>query len=143
MTNQIVLKIILALLGVFVVFSGLDMTLGGFFTLGWMEQVTFFEVVDDAKFQEADNHYRFLGGVWTGMGVLLILSVTNLKKYQSMLTLVFACVFLGGLARLSQMNAEVLLSPGVLWAFVVEVVGMPLLYLWLSKSVVDGISSEV
>ena len=128
------LRVVLALLGAFVVFSGLDMALGGFMTLGWMEQSVFFEVVDQAKFQEADNHQRFLGGVWTGLGLIIWSALADLRKYRVVLISVFFMVFIGGLARFSQMNVDVLLLPGVLWAAVVELIGMPLMYLWLSRT---------
>jgi len=128
------LRVVFVLLAAFVIFSGLDQALGGLFSMGWMEKTTYFEVVNQAKFLQADNHHRFLGGVWTGLGIFMLVAATDLKKYQSGLNLAFAMVFLGGLARFSQMNVEVLLSAGVLWAVVVEVVGMPLLYLWLNRT---------
>ncbi len=135
--NRMAFTVVVGLLGVFVLFSGLDMAIGGIFTLGWLEPVTYLEIVDQEQFLLADNHNRFLGGVWTGLGIVQFISLTNLEKHRGMLTAVFAVVFVGGLARFTQMNTDVLLSEGVLWAVVVEVVGMPLLYLWLAKIVGD------
>jgi hypothetical protein len=43
----------------------------------------------------------------------------------------FALVFAGGLARIGQLDAGVLFGPDIIGPLVAEIVGMPLLYLWL------------
>lgn len=142
-TRVIGLRVVFGLLAAFVVFSGLDQALGGLFSMGWMDNTVYFEVVNKAKFLEADNHHRFLGGVWTGLGMFMLISLTDLKKYQMGLNLVLAIVFLGGLARFSQLNMEVMVRPGVLWAVIVEVVGMPILYVWLTHTLKQVQSTPV
>lgn len=48
-----------------------------------------------------------------------------------------ACVliFIGGLARLSQMRADITYGPDLLGSMIAELVGVVLLYLWVSKAV--------
>jgi len=43
---------------------------------------------------------RFLGAIWMGFGVLLILFITDLDRYKTALLLSFAIVIIGGIGRL-------------------------------------------
>jgi hypothetical protein len=81
---------------------------------------------------------RFLGGVWIGVGLLLMLSPLDLERCRAALTLVFGLIFLGGLARLGQMNLAVTLGPDIVGSLVAEVIGMPVLYVWLTRALRDG-----
>lgn len=51
---------------------------------------------DDELF---NAQYRFLGGVWLSIGVLLYLAATDLKKYSTMLKVVLWGIFAGGIGR--------------------------------------------
>ena len=133
--RHIGLRLVLLLAAVFALFSGLDQALGGLRTLGWMGQPPFFDVTDQGAFLVADNHQRFLGGVWTGLGLALLVGQGNLRTHHAMLKLICGLVFLGGLARFSQLNLEVTLGPAILGALLVELVGMPLLYVWIGRAV--------
>ena len=133
--NLIVVRIALAVAGVFALVTGLDQALGGYFTLGWMGQPEFFHITNQDAFLVADNHQRFMGGVWTGIGLALLYAQTNLRRHQAVLNSAFAFVFLGGLARFSQMNLDVTFGPDILAALIVELVGMPVLYVLLSRAV--------
>jgi len=129
------LHILLILTGIFIVFSGLDSALGGLLSMGWMESTSYFAVTNEHKYLEMDSHSRFLGGVWTGMGLLFLLAQTNLVKYQKELNYSFAIIFLGGIARFTQMNLDVTFGDEVLWAVVVELILVPIFYFWLAKVV--------
>ena len=132
-TSATTLRIVLFLGGAFIVFTGLNVAFGGILTLGWQGQTAFFEVTDEPMFLVQDSHIRFLGGLWLGVGGLFLLSVTNLLRYQLLLKYSFALIFLGGLARLSQMQLAVTLGSDIIGSFAAELVGMPLLYVWLSR----------
>lgn len=125
--------VIVDLLGCYVVFLGLNNALGGLHTLGWMSNITYFEVIHTEKFLEVDSHYRFYCGIWTAIGLFIVLAMTNLKKYQSGLNLVFTIIFIGGFARFSQMNIDVILTSKILGLLFIEIICMPLLFLWLAK----------
>ena len=129
------LQAVLMSAAIFVVVTGADQALGGLYTLGLLEQAVYFEVVDQGLFEIMDNHARFIGGVWMGVGLVILVGLTNLAEHRSILNVALALAFVGGLARLSQMNVDVLFDPSILWALTVEIVGMPLLALWLAAEV--------
>ena len=81
-----------------------------------------------------DNHVRFLGGVFGALGVFLILGATNLKKYQAGLNLAFGLTFIGGLARFTSLRPDVVFGPDVIMSALGELVLMPILYFWLSRT---------
>jgi hypothetical protein len=129
------LRIVLVLAGAIIIFTGINVAFGGMRTLGWQGDISFFEVTNEHAFLVHDSHIRFLGGLWLGVGTLFIIASTNLRKYRSALIFAFALIFLGGIARFSQMHFEITFGPEILGSLLAELVGMPLLYLWLSKAV--------
>jgi hypothetical protein len=68
-----------------------------------------------------------------GTGLFLILAVTDLRKYQTALNLVFTLIFLGGLARFTTMRPDILFGRDIIPSLVVELIFVPVLYLWLSN----------
>jgi hypothetical protein len=136
--SAICFRIVLGFLGCYVIFLGLNNALGGLYTLGWMSDIAYFEVIHTEKFLEMDSHYRFYGGLWTAIGLFVILGVTNLEKYQSGLNLVFAIISIGGISRFSQMNIDVLLTPKIAGLLGIEILLMFVLYLWLAKILKRG-----
>jgi len=134
-TSMIALRIVLVLAGVFIIFTGINLAFGGMQTLGWQGESSFFEVTNEHAFLVHDSHIRFLGGLWLGIGALFIVASTNLQKYRSALIAACALIFLGGLARFSQMHFDITFGPEILGSLLAELVGMPLLYFWLSKAV--------
>lgn len=86
--------------------------------------------------------YRFLGGVWLGIGVLLYLAAKDLKKYSTMLKVVLWSIFLGGIGRLVTILHLGLPENTAGTAFVVgnlliETFGMLALLWWQSKLSLD------
>jgi hypothetical protein len=126
---------VLAGAGAFTMFTGLNRALGGIRTLGWQGSTDFLEVVSRHEFLVQDNHTRFLGGVWTGVGLLLAIAPFNLRAFRPILNFVFAIVFLGGLARFTVMSPDVVFGPDIVGSLVAELVGMPLLALWVWRTV--------
>ena len=133
--SKIGLRIVLVLAGGFIVFTGINTAFGGILTLGWQGQTVFFEVTDEHMYLVQDSHIRFFGGLWLGIGLLFLLSSTNLQRYQNPLKFTFVLVFLGGLARFSQMHIDITLGQDIVGSSISELIGMPLLYLWLSRTV--------
>jgi len=134
MTNAsaIGLRVVLILAGIVIIFTGVNTAFGGMLTLGWQGQTTFFEVTDQHSYLVQDSHIRFLGGLWTGTGLLFIIASSNVARYQSVLKFAFVLIFLGGLARFSQMQLDITFGKDIVGSLVAELVGMPLLYFWLS-----------
>lgn len=129
------LRVVLTLAGLFIVFTGLNVALGGIPTLGWQGQTPFLEVTDRAAYLVQDSHVRFLGGLWTAIGVLFIAAARAPSAYKTMLFFAYAAIFLGGLARLSRLDFDTLFGPDIIGSLAAELIGMPLLFIWTRRSV--------
>lgn len=129
------LRVVLILAGMVIIFTGVNTAFGGMLTLGWQGQKTFFEITDRHSYLVQDSHIRFLGGLWTGIGLLFIVASTNVEKYQRALKSALALIFLGGLARFSQMQPDITFGKDIVGSLAAELVGMPLLYFWLSRTI--------
>jgi hypothetical protein len=134
-TSAIGLRVVLILAGIVILFTGVNTAFGGMLTLGWQGQTVFFEVTDEHSYLVQDSHIRFLGGLWTGIGLLFIVASSNVERYQSALKFAFVLIFLGGLARFTQMQLGITFGKDIVGSLVAELVGMPLLYFWLSRTV--------
>lgn len=69
------------------------------------------------------------------VGLFLLLAATNPGRFRVGLHLVFAMIFVGGLARLSVLRPDVVLNADLVTSVVIELVLMPLLSLWLVRMV--------
>ena len=130
--SEIALRVVLVIAGAFIVYTGIDMAFGGMRTLGWQVRGSFFEVTDSHTFLLQDSHFRFLSGVWLALGLLLVLGATNVSRYQHLLKLAFFLIFAGGLARTTQLQPDILFDPAIMGSFIAEILGMPILYGWVS-----------
>lgn len=129
------LRGVLVLLGAVIVVLGLNVGLGGIRTLGWQGGTAeFLTVTDPAQFAVRDNHIRFIGGVWVGAGLLVLVGGVCLRQLRSVLVAIAAMVFVGGLARLSALDPALLLDPAILPSLAFELVGFPLLGLWVWRT---------
>lgn len=124
------LQVVLLLSALFILFTGINRAFGGIQTLGLQGESVFVEVIDEHAFAIQDSHIRFISGIWLGIGVLFLLAVHDLRRYRGVLHAAFALIFLGGLARLGQLQPEVILGPAVLFPLLTELVGMPVLFGW-------------
>lgn len=131
--SSIVFRIVLFLASLPVILTGINITFGGIFTLGLQGDGNFAEVTNKTLFLSQDSHIRFLGGVWLSTGILFLISAFYPLRFQSALKFSFIAVFIGGLARFSQMNTDVILSSNILPSLLAELIGMPVLYYWLLK----------
>ena len=134
-TSRILLRVVLVVAGAFTLFTGLNRALGGMRTLGWQGATDFLQVVSEHEYLVQDNHTRFLGGVWAGVGLLLLISPLNLKAFQPVLNFVFAIIFVGGLARFSMMRPDIIFGADIVGSLVAELLLMPVLFVWLSRAV--------
>ncbi len=125
-----VFRVVLVLAGAFVVLTGLDNGLGGMRTLGWLGSNDFVAIVDAEAFAVQNNHAKFLGGLWFGMGLTLWLAAWSPHRFSQALKLVFALIFLGGVMRLASDSPEIAFSADIIGSLAAELIGMPILYLW-------------
>jgi Domain of unknown function (DUF4345) len=126
-----VLRLVLAVLGAVSAFVAINVAFGGLETLGWQGATDYFQVTDADAFELRDSHARFYGGVYVGIAALLIVASTNVRRYRQALLSVFAFIFVGGLARLTQGQLDVTLGRDLAVSSVIELVGMPALAFWL------------
>ena len=133
------LRIVLVIAGLAIATTGIDVGFGGIATLGWQGSATFVAATDPAAYAVHDSHVRFLGGVWLALGLAVAFAARDPRRYRAQLKMAFALVFAGGLARIGQFDAAVLFGPDIIGSLVAEIVGMPLLYLWLEDvTALDG-----
>jgi len=128
--SPILFKAVLSLAGAFIVLLGLDIGLGGITTRGWLGSNDFVAITDAHAFAVQDNHVKFLGGVWLGVGITLWAGAWNPTRFAQVLRLAFALIFFGGVMRLLSDNPEIAFGPDIIGSFAAELVGMPILYLW-------------
>ncbi len=129
-SSHVAFKTVLFLGGAFIVITGLDTGLGGMRTLGWLGPNEFVTITDANAFSVQDNHSKFLGGLWLGVGLTFWAGFLNPVRFGQALHVAFGLIFLGGLMRVASGNPEIILSADIFGSWVAELVGMPILYVW-------------
>jgi hypothetical protein len=127
-------NIIVALTGVAIILLGLNVGLGGIRTLGWQGTRAFVTITDAPAFWVQDSHIRFVGGVWFGVGVTFLIGAARLDQLRPTLTILSALIAAAGLFRLSALRSDIILSADIAPSLILELVGFPLLALWLHRS---------
>ena len=105
-----IFRTILVLVGAISALVSLNVALGGFETLGWQGPTNHFRVTDADAFAIRDSHARFYGGVYAGIAA----PDRRLPRHRQVpagTDLVFGLIFLGGLARISQGDLDVIFGP--------------------------------
>jgi hypothetical protein len=133
-SRNALLRTVLAIAGAAIVFLGMNVGLGGIQTLGWQGSGDFVTVTDPALFAVRDNHIRFIGGVWLGVGLLFLAGAVALDRLRTVLVALTAMIFVGGLARLSAADPDLLISAAIAPSLALELVLFPLLGLWVARS---------
>ena len=130
---QYLLRALLGAIGLTIVFLGLNIGLGGIHTLGWQGAGDFIAIVDSHIFMIRDNHVRFIGGVWLGVGLVFLASAFLLSQLKMTILILFGIIVVGGVARLSTMDATLLTSPDIMPSLIAELIVFPLIGLWVWK----------
>lgn len=131
--SEIVLRGVLVFGGAFVVFTGIDFAFGGIISLGLEGKALPASIAAVEGFHERDSHTRFLGGVWLGVGLVFLAAAVRLQALKSALLASIALIFIGGLARFTTGAPEVLVEPAIAVSLGLELIGMPVLYYWVSR----------
>ena len=134
MNKTNLLNSVVVIVGVVIVFLGLNVGLGGIKTLGWQSTRDFVSITDAATFHAQDSHIRFIGGVWFGVGAAFMIGGFAMRMFRSTLIILSAMVAIAGLFRLNGMDTEVIFSAAIAPSLAFELVGFPLLALWLMAS---------
>ncbi len=131
--NEGAFRAVIFTIGLVVVWTGLNVGLGGIATLGLQGSTDFVMATDPVAYAAHDSHVRFLGGVWLGVGFIYLAGALKLRALKVAIQVALALTILGGLARFSAMRPDVLFGPDILGSFLAEVVLMPLLLLWSTR----------
>lgn len=86
--------------------------------------------VDSALRGFADNQYRFGFGVFFTQGLVLLFFLRNISEHRNLFRFAALALFIGGLARLSNIIEFGLVDSQVVGPTVIELVIVPLLVLW-------------
>ena len=111
--------------------GGIDLTLG----LAGQQAIGMVLSVEDLREPILNSQIRYLGAIWFGFGILLLVCASNIHKHAALLRTALAIVFLGGLGRLATVLQFGLPDAAVGIGFVyvaigVELIGVPLLLWW-------------
>lgn len=129
------LRVGLGIIGLVIIFLGFDVAFGGIRTLGWMGTPDYLEIVDSTAFRIQDSHFRFLGGVWLGIGIVFCAGAFRLRRLRTVLIVLCGVIFIGGIARFSAFDIGVLLRLSVLPSLLAELILFPVLGYWIYKYV--------
>ena len=128
--QKIAFRVIVGLLGLIVIYSGIDTAFGGFNTLGLQGLPQVWEVTDQAAFDIVDSHQRLRGGVWLGVGLIMLFGV--IRWDIKILQVAFFLTIVGGISRLSQGRLDIIFG-AVLMVVIIELVITPLLWVWSTR----------
>ncbi len=80
-----------------------------------------------------DSNYRFSGGLWIGLGIILLWIIPSIEKHKDVLRALSLIIFTGGIGRIISMI--LLGNPSILFTiFTVLELLFPLLILWQNKT---------
>ena len=128
------LSITLAGLGVISATVALNVAFGGLRTLGLQGPTDFVRIANEDAFLIRDSHAHYYGGVYLALGLFLVYASTNVARFRQALYVIFAMIFAGGVARLTQFEPGVTFGHDLLVSTAIELVGVPLLALWVARS---------
>ena len=131
--SETAFRAVLFVVGLVIVWTGINVGLGGIATLGLQGPTDFMAITDPQAFAAQDSHVRFLGGLWLGVGLLLAAAAWRLRALKPAVQVVLALIVVGGLARFSALRPDVLFGPQIVGSFLAEVALMPLLLLWSTR----------
>jgi len=92
---MIVFRIIVALLGLIAISTGANDLWNGAAVKGDFGK----HLGENVKDPTLNFTLRFLGAIWMGFGALLILFVTDVKRYDHAIILAFIIIVIGGIGR--------------------------------------------
>jgi hypothetical protein len=131
-TSSKALRAVLVGLGIVSAFVAVNVAFGGLETLGLQGPTDFVQVTDRHAYLLRDSHAHYYGGVYLAVGLFLIYAATDVRRFRPTLNVIFAMIFVGGLARLTQLEPGVTFGSDLMVSTLIELVGMPLLALWVA-----------
>ena len=140
MKSTYLLKSIIGLTGIIIMFMGINIGFGGIETLGWQISPDFVSVNNATQYAIQDNHIRFIGGVWFGIGAVFLLGTVAMKQVQTVLVTSCYIIAVAGLFRLSALDPNLILSIAIAPSITLEIIGFPLLAWWINSNSAKSMS---
>jgi len=131
--SKTILRALLLLFGVIALITGGAAAFGGAEGSLQLAGLVSPLVISTLEGAVVDNNFRFFGGVWAGVGLMLLYAVLRWESSVALIRFGALAIFVGGLGRVmpwfsGDMVPEVMVPPIVL-----ELVVMPLLVFWDSR----------
>lgn len=79
---------------------------------------------------DLDSHYRYLSGIFLGIGILFYVTIPAIERKTLLFRLAASLVVMGGLARLLSLLTVGAPSTAHLVGLVLELIVVPLLVMW-------------
>lgn len=86
-----------------------------------------------------DSQNRFYGVTFALLGVVLLISTTNLRRYQPMAEATFGVLFAAGIARVVAWALHGAPSPAMRGILCADLALPPVLYVWLKRSLREAV----
>ena len=131
--SEAAFRTVVLAVGLVIVWTGINVGLGGIATLGLQGSNDFIAVTNPPAFAAQDSHVRFLGGLWLGVGLVFAAAAWRLRALKPALQVLLVLIVMGGLARFSALRPDVLFGPQIVGSFLAEIALMPLLLLWSTR----------
>ena len=128
------LRVVITLLGAVSAFVAVNVAFGGLETLGLQGPTDYFRVTDQHVYAIRDSHAHYYGGVYLALGVFLTYAASDVRRFRQGLYVVFAMIFAGGLARITQIEPATTFGHDLLPSTLIELFGIPLLAVWVAKA---------
>ncbi|MFI9406977.1 DUF4345 domain-containing protein [Nocardia sp. NPDC052316] len=77
-----------------------------------------------------DNQFAFVNAFWFASGIGAVAAVPRIEEKSELMTILLGTAFVGGLARTVRVGRRGHPHPVFVGAWVAELAGMPLLWLW-------------
>jgi len=132
--NTLLLKTTLLLTGISIIILGADSAIGGLETLGIQVRPDYFTITDSVNYLTRDNHIRFLGGAWIGVGILYVAGAFFPSRLCDPILITIGFVVLGGISRITSPDITIVLQTTILGSLLAELIFFPALGCWLYQN---------
>jgi hypothetical protein len=80
-----------------------------------------------------DSQNRFYGVTFSLLGIALLISTTDIRRYQPIIVATFAVLFVAGIARAIAWTLHGAPSPAIIVILCADLLLPPVLYVWLKR----------
>lgn len=131
--SKFILRLLLALFGVIALITGGADTFGGIDGFSMLAGVPHeVDLMSDSG-SMIENQLRFLGGIWLGLGFMILYAVWNWGTSSTLIRFAGLAIFLGGIGRVMPYFVGGVVPEAMFPPIFLELVVFPALVFWDSK----------